>query len=179
MFRADDLLGWAEIKPVEDWTTQVNQLLPSLKGLTIISWLAWMVVMFNFSSPKWGGTQTQGLIEQTLAWSFPAVLDGLSASHLDLINFLVRKAAHVTEYAILTVLGYLAWSVGFQQSDARSLQISLGCSVLFAIADEFHQSFSPGRSPQAKDVLLDTLGAMIAIALILWFRTREQTRVKH
>ena len=46
----------------------------------------------------------------------------------------------------------------------------------FAIADEFHQTFSPGRSPQTKDMLLDTLGAMIAIGFILWRRAATKLR---
>ena len=171
-----DLLGWAAVVLAVDMP--VNRQFPFSQGLAIVGWLAWMAVMFNFSTPTWSASQTHDLLKGGLERMVPILMENLSAADLDQLNFWVRKAAHVTEYALLAGLGYLALWWGLKQSATRSLQITLGCSVLFAIADEFHQAFSPGRTPQTQDMLLDTCGTVVAIALILWWRSRSQSRLE-
>lgn len=74
----------------------------------------------------------------------------------------IRKVAHFTIYFILGF--FLALSrkrLGKQQISENILLI-----FLFAISDEFHQSFIPGRGPSFKDVLIDTSGAMTSTLLI-------------
>ena len=73
-------------------------------------------------------------------------------------DLLIRKLAHFTEYAILYVLVFRAtknkiWGVLF--------------AFFYAITDEIHQLFVPGRNGSARDVLIDTAGAVFALT-ILW-----------
>ena len=42
--------------------------------------------------------------------------------------------------------------------------------ILYAASDEFHQSFSPGRTPKVTDVYIDTLGVILGILLVLFIR---------
>lgn len=77
------------------------------------------------------------------------------------LNFWVRKIAHVTEYAILFVLCRYAL-----QQHPKATLIAFGMSVLYASTDELHQHFVFGRSASFGDVLIDSLGPVIVIALL-------------
>ncbi len=84
----------------------------------------------------------------------------------------VRKAAHVTEYAILAML---LMGVFYEKSDSgknagkmpMSGVLSWIIATLYAATDEFHQTFVPGRSGEIKDVCFDSGGALIGIFVAL------------
>jgi len=80
-------------------------------------------------------------------------------------DFVVKKSAHIVEYAILTALLYRGFRVsGFTKK--RAAGISIVMAILYGFSDEFHQSFTPGREPKVRDVLFDTIGSVLAIYLI-------------
>jgi VanZ family protein len=81
-------------------------------------------------------------------------------------DFIVKKSAHITEYAILTVFLYRAL-LGSGVVKNKSFIYALILCVLYAASDEFHQSFTPGREPTLRDVGFDTIGSLLAI-LSLW-----------
>ncbi|PZD75373.1 hypothetical protein C1752_00026 [Acaryochloris thomasi RCC1774] len=135
------------------------------RRLAIFMVLAWMAVMFQFSTQLWNSTHTKAILERVL--SAPFVPDVVAS--LDALNFGVRKAAHFTEYAVLAGVAYGAAALGFQRPRTRSLQIALTCAILFAISDEWHQRFVPGRTSTPQDVGIDILGAcVVVIAIALW-----------
>ena len=73
--------------------------------------------------------------------------------------------AHFTEYAILASLLWLA--LRSSPSLARhATAIAFGLTALYALSDELHQSFVPGRMPDARDWLVDLAGAALAIWLL-------------
>lgn len=76
------------------------------------------------------------------------------------LELLLRKLAHVTEYAIFGAL--LARAVG-----ARKGQVALACALgaVYAASDEWHQTFVPTRKGNPLDVALDT-GAVLLGAFI-------------
>lgn len=84
-------------------------------------------------------------------------------------DLILRKMAHCVEYFILTFLLYRALKSSFH---IRVLQLFIYPTILsffYAISDEFHQSFVPGRSASIKDVLIDSAGIIsfyIAIKII-------------
>lgn len=84
-------------------------------------------------------------------------------------EFCVRKAAHMTEYLILTVLAW-RWLTGCCAC-ASPVAWSWIFSVLYACTDEFHQMFIPGRAGQCTDVCVDVVGAALGVAVILLYRT--------
>lgn len=88
----------------------------------------------------------------------------ISDNHL--IDTLYKKAGHVVGYALLAAS--FAWALQPERSGSYLSAILL--AVLFAISDEIHQSYTPGRTPSAVDVLIDTLGA--AAGLLLYHRLR-------
>ncbi len=97
----------------------------------------------------------------------------------ELLNVGIRKAAHLTEYAVLTVVAYGAAVIGLHQTKRRPLQLALACAVLFAISDEWHQRFVPSRTSTFQDVCIDLAGACIAIVVIMLVRSQHQKSASH
>jgi VanZ family protein len=133
-----------------------------------------MGLIFYFSTRGWGGHETQSFLDKLLTDYLPPVRAQLSQTALDTLNYAVRKLAHFTEYAILTTLGYRAWSRALNQVPLSALRYALLVSILFAISDEFHQAFEPGRTSLITDVLIDSLGASVAALITLKFVVRTQ-----
>lgn len=87
---------------------------------------------------------------------------GLPSPKDDWLDFVLKKSAHVLEYAALTALWLRA--LGSERLSWRSrLTIALGVAWLYALTDEYHQSFVPGRSASLRDVGFDWFGAVIAV----------------
>lgn len=140
----------------------------------LVAWLGWMGLVFYLSTRGWGGHETQSFLDELLTDYLPPIRAQLSHTDLDTLNFMVRKLAHFTEYAILTALGYWAWSSTFKQVPLSALRYALLTSILFAISDEWHQSFEPGRTSLLTDVLIDSFGASFAALLLLKFAVSPQ-----
>lgn len=81
------------------------------------------------------------------------------------LNFIVRKGAHFGVYLVLGVL-VANGLISCNRSKVSTILLSLLICVLYAISDEFHQLFIPGRSGEVRDVLLDSAGALVGIVLI-------------
>ena len=86
---------------------------------------------------------------------------------------LLGSVLHVSEYAVLAVFTARAM---IWRSDVRlaSLVLVLGLTELYALSDEIHQLFVPGRSFQLMDLGLDLLGGVIG--LIIYARIRAKRR---
>lgn len=80
-----------------------------------------------------------------------------------ILNFVLKKIAHVSVYAILYWLTFRATNKSQKQPHYLG---SLLFVILYAISDEIHQSFISGRHARAYDVGFDTLGAFLAIGRI-------------
>lgn len=97
-------------------------------------------------------------------------LSSLPGSHLSdfgSIDFFVKKTAHITEYAVLYYLLFRTFcSVMVPR---KALIISAVIAVLYAISDEFHQTFIPLREGRARDVFIDFIGICI---VYLYLRRR-------
>ena len=89
-------------------------------------------------------------------------LTGVSPSPdaLGTLELLLRKGAHMAEYAVLFLLSRRALSLsGSRRPDLHALLL---CAA-YAAGDEFHQRFVPDRGPSPVDVLIDTAGALAAM----------------
>ncbi len=84
------------------------------------------------------------------------------------VEFFVRKAVHFVTFVLLTCLLY--WIIGTCFTHQVSLPWSGLIAVVAAILDEWHQSFTPHRTPLIADVLLDTSGVMTALLGIVLVR---------
>lgn len=90
-------------------------------------------------------------------------------SILDKATFIIRKSAH---FSLFATLGFLvSMSVGRRRLfSTASAGVMLFC-FLYAVSDEIHQSFVPGRSCEFRDMMIDTSGALtgmlVSMALLL------------
>lgn len=91
------------------------------------------------------------------------------------LTFLVRKGAHMAEYAVLAALA-LYWLSSFELPYRRRCAFAALISVCYAATDEFHQLFVEGRSGQASDVLIDSAGALLGLLAVSLIRCAAQRR---
>jgi VanZ family protein len=119
------------------------------------------------SSSAVSAQNTGGVLEPLLAWL------GLGPAAIDLLHFLARKAAHVTEYGILALLWRRAFILGGPARPLVASVLALAISMTCAVVDETRQSFVATRTGSAADVGLDAFGALAAIAAaqVGWWRT--------
>jgi len=83
-------------------------------------------------------------------------------------DLVLRKLAHATEYALLAFFVLRAEAAGHHQHHPWALLAGAWLvATLYAITDEWHQSFVPGRGPAVLDVILDSSGALLG-ALAGW-----------
>jgi VanZ family protein len=90
-----------------------------------------------------------------------------------LYDFILRKLAHVTEYGILTALLIIALRLHTRRN-AHALVIAALIAILYAVSDEWHQSFVPGREGTLRDVAVDALG----VGVCLGFARRKQPLIQ-
>lgn len=86
-------------------------------------------------------------------------------------DFLLRKLAHVFEFAVLTYFVYRAGAD--RRFSWTALLVALMVAVLYACMDEWHQTWVAGREGTVRDVVIDGVGSAAAVGL-LWRRTRRR-----
>lgn len=112
-----------------------------------------MILIFMFSHQT--GSESSGLSSQIVLWIQTYL-------HIPISELIVRKAAHMSEYALLT----LTLIYGFYKNHYPIQKImiySLIGTFLYACSDEMHQLFIGGRAGQFTDVLIDTCGGCLTI----------------
>ncbi len=129
--------------------------------------IAWAGVIFLFSTDTFSGAHTSRFIIPLLAWLFPHA----SFETLQQMHFYVRKAGHLSEYFIFSLLllrGIRRGRTGWRITWALA---TVAIAASYAALDEVHQAFIPSRGPSVFDVMLDTCGAAAAQAAAwLWAR---------
>lgn len=82
------------------------------------------------------------------------------------VEFVIRKMAH---FSIYTVVGLLLMALlsTYNIKNKWGFVVTIIIGVLYAMSDEFHQSFSPGRTPKITDVCIDTLGVILGAVLVI------------
>ena len=130
-----------------------NRLRRALTLCWLIAPQAWMGVIYWFSAqPK-----------------LPHAPDAL-------MDLLLRKGAHMAEYAVLLLLWWRALSVLQRPRLAprvATVIMAWTLTVLYAASDEYHQTFVPGRHGRLMDAAIDAAGASLAV-LGLWLGARFQ-----
>ena len=140
--------------------------------------LGWMALIFGFSAQS--GEESGGLsalIAQPIT-DVIAAWQGLEDQEAlyQQVDGAVRDMAHFCEYAVLGCLLTMALN-GFGFS-WRWLPWLTG--VVYAVLDEWHQSYSPGRVCDPADVLIDACGVLCGVFLTHWmFKTWRKKHVYH
>ena len=80
-------------------------------------------------------------------------------------QFIVRKSAHFILFCLLSILCFIV-IYEIKKSVKISTLVSFSITFIYACIDEIHQLFIPGRGSQIKDVLIDSIGAIIGLIVI-------------
>jgi VanZ family protein len=123
--------------------------------LIVVYWMPavlWAGVILGASSDLFSGAHSAGWLSKFIP---PSVVP--------LVNFLLRKAAHLTEYFILGALLFRAARGEAGGWRGRWAATALLLALAVAVTDEWHQTFVPSRTASPWDVLLDMAGATLAL----------------
>ena len=139
--------------------------------------LIWLGLIFIGSTDVMSAEHTSRIIGPILHWFKPDV----SAEIIARVQFFVRKAGHLCEYAILATLLWRALRRAAHRERRMSILFVgawLVCAI-FAASDEFHQSFVPSRTASPNDVMIDALGALIGLTICVAVARRKVLKEKH
>lgn len=135
--------------------------------------LLWIAFISFASTAEFSAINTSTILRPLVLWLFP----NLSEDQVAAIHFLIRKAGHFTEYA---VLAFLARRAFMSSSKAilrtRWFQLTLLLVVAYSLLDEFHQSFEPSRTASIYDSAIDVAGGL---TVLIFFKLYESRAKRH
>lgn len=122
--------------------------------------VVWMGLILLLSSDAGSAVHTRSvllpILRALLAWATP--------SQLDTIHGLLRKGAHLTEYAVLAALWFRAFARGRGLGARTATWSALAIALGWAFVDELLQSWQLSRTGSPTDVAIDAAGAVGALA---------------
>jgi VanZ family protein len=129
--------------------------------------LLWTGIVMAFSTSGASMSRTSRFIRPILEFLFP----GSPEATLVFYHGLVRKSAHIFEYALLSLLAARAFTGSSRKLLGRHPLISaVLAAAAVALVDEFNQSFDPSRTGTLRDVALDVSAATAAALCLAAYR---------
>jgi VanZ family protein len=123
--------------------------------------------MWTLSTNRFRSEKSLKLMEGSMFYLFGA--SAPAETIVELLNEIVRKSAHIAEYAVLGALLYFALQPSSRMPIVWDRAVALRAftiAALFAVFDEIHQSYVPGRGPSPVDVAIDCIGVALSILMI-------------
>ncbi|SES82271.1 VanZ family protein [Anaerobranca gottschalkii] len=135
----------------------------------IIAWLLvfiWMAIIFYFSSQQGEESSelSSGLVQVVVEITEKLVPNTVNRLDYNTLHHFIRKQGHFFIYFILGILTSNALTLS-RVKGQKNIWLSLSVCVIYAITDEVHQVFVPGRSGEVRDVLIDSIGAFAGIVI--------------
>lgn len=133
--------------------------------------LGCMILIFYMShKPAAESGEMSGFIVEWL------LRHGIGKKAAGSLDFIVRKCAHMSEYFALTVCeSFLLINIRKDYSAGTRIFAAI-LAVLYAMSDEIHQLFVPGRAGRVLDVIIDSVGITLAFLIItLYFKCRKHS----
>ena len=122
-----------------------------------------LIVFFIWDNSMQNGGSSDGF-SLLFAGIFAPIVNKLGFhGNIWTLNRIVRKLAHLTEF---TILGSVLYTILRRYITYGTVIKTIGLGMLIACLDEFIQLFSPGRSSQFSDILIDTVGVVIGILVV-------------
>ena len=154
----------------------MNENKKKIKYVKCIIAIICCIIIFSFSAvPATASTkQSKGLTYNVIK-----LLNGNKLSERDLekltkkINPVIRKIAHFSIYMILAIFTYMfienlnIKSKSEKERLRKNILYTCIFCIIYAIFDEIHQIYVPGRTGKVIDVVIDTLGSCMGIAILL------------
>lgn len=130
----------------------------------------WVVFISFASTDELSAVNTSRVIGPVLLWLFP----GTTPETLAAVHFAIRKLAHFGEYAVLGLLSARAFSTSSHVFLQRHwFMAALLLVVVYALLDEYHQSFVPSRTGSVYDSLIDSTGGLVALLFVRRWKLRQ------
>ena len=141
-------------------------------------------VIFKFSSQDGGTSSKLSYRIRDFILKFDKEYSNLSdkekKERANKLHVIVRKMAHFSIYTVLGIILSTFFGIFINKNGKRSV-ICLAIGVLYAISDEIHQIFVPGRTAKVMDVFIDTSGVIIGIVIVIiieWTMRKIVDKVK-
>ncbi|WP_155987987.1 VanZ family protein [Gorillibacterium massiliense] len=150
--------------------------------------LGWMAIIFNSSSQPY---EKQDLRPKLHSWIsedfvkkyFSHVVFDYAGSEVSIrakgvpgfVEFFIRKGAHFSVYAALS-LSFLMFFRSLKVYRWKGFLFAVAASLLYAISDEIHQSFTADRTPLVQDVVVDFVGAVVGAAILSFILRKKKDK---
>ncbi len=135
--------------------------------------LTWMAAIFFFSTDSFSGENTGSLLYDIAHRFFP----DLTLKQFQPIHFAIRKTAHFTEYGIMALLLFRAFRSGNAiRWQWRWAIYSWLVIAVYALLDEYHQTFTASRTGSINDSLVDILGGTTALLVLCLMRQKMRRK---
>src|SRR2546430_16179055 len=126
--------------------------------------ILWAAFIFVASTKLMSASNTSTILRPVVLWLFP----NISEATLNLNHVMLRKAGHFSESAIFALLAGRA----LRTSSRKLLRqqwfwLSFSLVVVYALGNEFHQSFVPSRTASIYDSMIDMFGGLTALAFLV------------
>ena len=134
--------------------------------------LLWVAAMFIGSTDLMSAEHTSRFLVPFLHW----LKGDISAETVAQVQLLMRKGAHLAEYAIFAILFWRTLYRGTKlKMNMPIVYVSVWiAAALLAAADEFHQSFVVSRTASPNDVLIDICGTLIGLVICSMFARKRE-----
>lgn len=151
------------------------------KKFTIIVIAIMAFIFFQSALPADLSSEESGRVVDLIVRLF----QGVAPIDRETLVFIVRKGAHFAEYMILG--GFLVPAVKeWMAVDTTPVPVvreritAWLAGTLYAVTDEIHQSFVPGRSCELRDMGIDSCGVLagvLVVSLVIWFKEHRSLNV--
>ena len=137
-------------------------------AVLLVLWMGFIFSMSSENAEKSSNTSGQTIrVVLSAVPGFEEQPEEVKVNIIEKLQFIVRKSAHFIGYMIL---GILASGLILQYENInKKYPLAFLICVIYAISDEIHQLFVPGRSGQVRDVLIDSAGSLLGIILVMAF----------
>ncbi len=155
--------------------------------LSLLPALILCVLIFLFSSQT--AAESSGTSSRLITWlltlkdpHFAELPQKQQRAQIQQLQFITRKGAHFSIYTLLGICLFLPLNRYTGKLGHAALAAWLFC-VAYAVTDELHQYFIPGRSCELRDLLIDSSGALLGVliscaAAALWKRRQKKKNAR-
>ena len=125
-----------------------------LRIILILLIVVWMNLVFGFSAQD--SNESSGLSQMIASWLSDDI------NNQKLIEPYIRKIAHFSEYGLGGILFFSLFST-FNIKERKIIVFAILLGIGYAITDEIHQLYVPGRAGKITDVYIDSLGVITGV----------------
>jgi len=144
----------------DDLATNGSEVRPTLRG-RLAAWapaVVWAAIIFYMSTDELSAEHTRSWIEPIVRFFVPSLPDPA----FEVIHFVIRKLAHMSEYFMFALLIDRGCRRGSELAPARAPLVAWVVAALYSLTDEGHQLLVSSRGASLLDCGLDSLGAAFA-----------------